>query len=479
MSNIKKNFLYSTILSSANYVFPFLTYPYVSRVLGVDNIGICNFADSIINYFLLFSMMGIGTLGVREIAKAKEDQEQLDGVYSSLIALNTISTFISLMLLLVATISVPQLMLHKELMFVGAVRITFSYLQVEWLFRGIENFKYIAQRTIVVRTVYVVAVFLFVREKTDYQIYYALFTCMTIANVFINYVHSRKYVHFKLASVDIKQYVKPFFTLGVYMLITSMYVSFNVVFLGFMSGETEVGYYSTATKLYTILLSIYSAFTAVMMPRMTSLLQEGKKEEFKLYIKRSYNFLITYSFPIITFSVIMAPHIIRIISGTGYEGAIMPFRIVLPLMLIIGLEQILVVQVLMPLGADKDILKNSFFGALVGISLNFVLVPFFSSVGSALVWVVSETVVMILSQICVVKRADMHFPWKMLFNNLLCYSPLIVLLYCVFLGISDYWISVIVGSIILFFYCTIINVFLLKNEEVLLILNKVRHILGK
>lgn len=77
MPSIKKNILYSSILTTANYVFPLLTYPYVSRVLGVEKIGLCNFVDSIINYFILFSMMGINIVGIREIAKKKNDQESL------------------------------------------------------------------------------------------------------------------------------------------------------------------------------------------------------------------------------------------------------------------------------------------------------------------------------------------------------------------------------------------------------------------
>ena len=73
MANIKKNFLYSCFLTTANYIFPLLTFPYVSRILGATNFGLCNFIDGIIDYFVLFSMMGIGLLGIREIAFNKDN----------------------------------------------------------------------------------------------------------------------------------------------------------------------------------------------------------------------------------------------------------------------------------------------------------------------------------------------------------------------------------------------------------------------
>ena len=99
MASIKKNFLYSSALTDSGYIFPFITYPYVSRVLGVNNIGICNFVDSIINYFILFSMLGISVLGVREIAKVNGSPQKVSRVFSDLLSLNAIFTILSLIAL--------------------------------------------------------------------------------------------------------------------------------------------------------------------------------------------------------------------------------------------------------------------------------------------------------------------------------------------------------------------------------------------
>lgn len=466
MAGIKKNFLYSTILTTANYIFPFLTYPYVSRVLGVTNIGICNFVDSIINYFVLFSMMGISIVGIREIAKSKGEKQSLNKTFSSLFALNAMTTFILLVALVISIYTVPKLYVHKELMWLGVLKLAANFLTLDWLYRGLENFKYITARTIAVKTVYVISVFVFVHEQSDYPIYYLLLCLMVVVNAFINAFHSRKFVRFSFRIVNVKSYVKPFFSMGTYMILTSMYTSFNVAFLGFCSGETEVGYYTTATKLYTILLSLFTAFTGVMLPRMSSLVSEQRYDEFRLLLQRSFNALVAFAVPLVYFCIVMAPQIILVISGKGYEGAIPPMRIVMPLMLIIGYEQILIIQTLMPLKADKQILRNTICGASVGLLLNFALVPYLHSIGSAIVWFSSELVVLCSAQHAVKKIMGVGFPWKIVVKNIMYYIPMAVLIYVINSLIPAAVLSVIICGTLMVLYGYVLNVRITRNEEV-------------
>lgn len=139
----------------------------------------------------------------------------------------------------------------------------------------------------------------------------------------------------------------------------------------------------------------YTAVTGVMMPRMTSILSKNKYEDYKRLIKKSIIVLFVFAVPCVILLEIFAPLIINIIAGPGYQEAILPLRIIAPLVLIIGIEQILITQSLMPMGKDKAVLVNSIIGALVGVMMNVILVPYFASVGSAIVWLLSEIVVML------------------------------------------------------------------------------------
>lgn len=464
MSSLKKNFFYSSILTTANYIFPLLTFPYVSRVLGVNNIGVCNFIDGIINYFVLFSMMGISILGIREVATNKNNPEKLQKTFSSLLTINSITTIIGLVILAIATVSIPRLAENIELMIFGGFKLLFNLFLIEWFYKGLEDFRYITVRTIFVKCLYVIAVFAFVRESTDYPIYYLITILMVVVNAIVNIIHSRKFTSFSFKGIEIKPYVKSYFTLGVYLLLTSMYTSFNVIYLGFVGGDTEVGYYTTATKLYTILIALFTALTGVLMPRMSSLVAEGKIDEFKAKIDKSVNILLSISFPAIIFMTILAPQIVYLISGPGYEGAIVPMRIILPLFFIIGYEQILVIQTMMPLKMDKTILKNSMIGAIVGVSLNILLVTKLAAIGSAIVWVASELTISIFAQIYITKQIGLKFPFSEFFKNIGLYIPLALGLLLFVKFIDDRHLLLFAALSFSTLYVIITDFFIIKNS---------------
>ena len=394
MVSLRKNIIYSAVLTTANYIFPLLTYPYVSRVLGVDGIGLCNFIDSIINYFLILSSLGIATIGVREISRNKGNADSLQRTFSQLFTINAVSTTVALVSLLIAMYAVPRLHENLSLMWIGALKLVFNYLLIEWFYRGLEDFKYITRRTVAIRCLYVLSVFLFVKTEDDIVIYYFLISATIIINAIINIVYVRRFVRLKFCLDSLAGYAKSIVILGIYSILTSMYTTFNVAYLGFVSNDAQVGYYTTSTKVHTIILMAFSAVTGVLMPRMAAILAEKRYEEYERLIKRSVMLLLVFAIPCVILIEIFAPSIIKLIAGPDYGGAVLPLRIIAPLILVIGLEQILITQSLMPMGKDKAVLMNSVFGAFVGIVANVVLVPRLESVGSAIVWLISEVTVM-------------------------------------------------------------------------------------
>lgn len=395
MVSIKKNIFYSGILTTANYIFPLITYPYVSRILGVTNIGICNFVDSIINYFIILSSLGIGIVGIREIAKNKGCKESLQDTFSKLFTINTISTTVALTILLVAIHTIPRLYENYSLMWIGVLKLIFNYLLIEWFYKGLEDFKYITNRTIFVRCLYVFCVFLLVKNPHDINTYYFLTTATIIVNAIINILYATKYVKLKFCISSLWEYSKSILILGIYNVLTSMYTTFNVAYLGFVSNDTQVGYYTTSTKIHTIVLMAFTAVTSVLMPRMTSILSEKRYDEYKKLIRKSLSILLLFAIPCVIIIEIFAPLIINIIAGSGYDGAIMPLRVIAPLVLIIGIEQIIITQFLMPMGNDRAILINSFWGATIGLLANIIVVPYLASIGSAVAWLVAEITVML------------------------------------------------------------------------------------
>lgn len=464
MQSLKKNFIYNAILTMSGYIFPLMVYPYVSRVLGVANIGACNFVDSIVEYFTILSMMGMNTIGIREIAKCKNDQQKLDNVFSQLFSLNTLTTITAIIILIIATNIVPKFAPYKDLLYIGVGKLFFNYMLINWFFQGLENFKYIAARTIFVKILFVISVFLFVKTETDVKLYYFLVALTWAGNGIINFIYAKKYVSFNFTLKINKAIIGSFFTLGVYWFMNSMYTTLNVAFLGFATNDIEVGYYTTANKLLTVIMTMFTALTSVMVPRVSVALKSNDNSEAKALIRKAINALMLFAIPLIFFVFPFSQELIYLMSGKGYEGATTPLQIMTPLFFLVGYDQIIVLQTLLPMGKDKDILRNSILAASVGIISNIFLTLNFGKNGSAIVLILAELSVLLSSQFCVTKYLGLKIPFKLIIKHIIGLSPIIIICYVIKYFINSYVISLIVSASIICCYIFLAGRFILKNS---------------
>lgn len=480
--SIKRNFLYNSLITVSGYIFPLITYPYVSRVLGATNIGVVNFIDSLINYFVIFSMMGIATVGVREIARAnKAGRRELDATFTSLVLLTGLFTLISLAALVAAMLFVPKLAPYRALLEVGALKLLGNFCLLEWLYSGLEQFRYIALRTLAVKTLYMVSVFVFVRTSDDYLIYFFLMTMMIVLNAAINCGYARRFVTLRRGNgASPGRFAKPLLIVGSYAILTSMYTTFNVAWLGFVSPSTDqVGFYTTAVKLFTILLALYTAFTNVMLPRLSALAAEARMEEFRRMIRKAVDCLMAFAVPLILFTMVFSHDIVDLLAGKGYEGAYTPTRIIMPLIFVVGYSQILVLQVLMPLHRDGAILANSVLGAFVGVTLNLLLASRFLATGSAAVWLVSELCVMASAQYFVWRIMRWKFPLSLLLKNVAAYVPaLVVCLLILHYQPGPGWLRLGVAAVVIAANMVAAQHAVLRNEVFLELEQCVRARLG-
>ena len=464
--SLKSNFIYSSILTVSKYLFPLIVYPYVSRTLGLSNIGIVNFVDNLVNYFVYISMMGITTVGVREIAAVRNDRQQLSQTFISLLSLTAIMTFVAIVALWIAMYTVPTLIPYQDLLYVGIIKLVFNLFLMEWFFMGIEDFKYITNRSIFVKCLYVLCIFLFVREASDYKIYYAISVASVAANAIFNFVYIRKYVHRCFQAIDMRPFVRAFFVMGIYVLLTNVYTSLNPVWLGFVTNTDEVGYFTTATKLHNIIMAFLLSFTNILFPRVSHLLAEGRKEEFWEKINIAFDAIFLFAFPTICFLLIAGPDLLHIVVGDGFEGAYLPLRIVTPLVLIIGIEQILVIQILMAAHNDNTVFRNSLIGAIVALLLNILITEDLGANGSAVVWVVVECVIMILSAIAIYRRFHYIPPYKRFLAYCASYAPLFLLSLSIYHYLDNtYAIAFSIGTLTVL-YAAINETLVLKNKVV-------------
>lgn len=471
--SLKKNFIYSSILTISKYLFPLIVYPYVSRTLGLSNIGIVNFIDNLINYFMFISMMGITTVGVREIAAVRDHKEKLSKTFTSLLTLTIITTVIAIAGLWIAMYTVPKLMPYQDLLYIGIIKLVFNLFLMEWFFMGVEDFRYITNRSIFVKCLYVMCVFLFVREAADYKIYYVISVCTVIVNALFNLVYIRKFIRWDFRHIDMKPFYRAFLIIGVYVLLTNVYTSLNPVWLGFVTDTDEVGFFTTATKLHNILMAVLLSFTNILFPRVSNLLAEGKKEEFWEKINTAFDAIFLFAFPTIMFMLVAGPELLHIVVGDGFEGSYLPLRIITPLVLIIGIEQILVIQILMATHCDNTVLKNSFIGAIVALGLNAILTAQLGANGSAIVWVISECTIMALAMTAIYKKFGYQMPYKRTLAYCLSYTPLLLLSMVVYHYLDNSFAIVSCIGVMTVLYAAINEVYILKNKVVSQLLHSI------
>lgn len=448
-SSIKKNFAYKSALTISTYLMNFVTFPYVARVLGVEGIGLVSFVDNTVNYFLLFATMGVNILGVREIAFSRNNKVECDLVFSNILGMNVMFTLSTLIVYYVCVYFISSLHQCEELFYIGGAKILFTAFLVEWFFTGVENFRYITLRSLFIKLLHVITVFIFIRNKDDYKLYFLLTVAVVVINAVVNIFYVRKYVRLLVKELLNRKYVKQNFSLGIYSLMTSMYLTFNVMFLGLSAGNVEVGYYTTAFKLYSVVLGFFTAFTNVMLPRMSTLLAEGEKQKFQQMIEKSFEVVCTFSIPLILCSMVLAPQFIYILSGTGYEGAVLPMRIIMPAILFVGIAQVLAVQILMPLRKDKVLFIASLLGAIFSLIINITLIPYLRSVGTAIVLLCSEFLVTIVYLRYILKNRMLEMPWNILWQNFLYSLPCILICYICKQYITDNFLAIgvaIIGS---------------------------------
>lgn len=464
---IKSNISYNLVLTLSGYVIGLITFPYVSRVLGVSNLGVISFVDNTINYFILFATLGASTIGTREIARFKGDKDKVNAVFTNLILLYTIYSVIVILLYFIAVTFIDKLNIYRELFYIGSAKLLFSVFLIEWLYRGLENFKFITTRSLIIKLIYVLSIFIFVNDRNDYIIYFVLTTLSVVINGLINIFYSKNIVKFVFHEINLKPYLKQSIILGSYSILTSVYTTFNIMYLGFVSDTIQVGYYWASIKIYTIILGFYTAFTGAIMPRMSSLLSSGEKEEFNELIVKSFDILFAFCFPLIIFSIIHSPQIIHILSGSEFGGAIFPMKIIMPLVLVVGIAQILAIQVLIPLQKDKIILHASIIGAIVSVFCNVVFVKKLGATGSAIVLLFSEIAVTSYYILKCRKSHIVKFPYKKLVKYFIISLPYIFICNISLKLFIEKEVAMILFTIVLFIlYFVYSHKFLLKSDTI-------------
>lgn len=474
--SLKLNMLLNSIKGLLSVIFPLITFPYVSKVLGVDNIGRYNFANSIISYFLLIAGLGINTYAIREGARIRHDDEKFSGFANQIFTINIYSTVISYILLFVCMLMVTKFHEYRGLLIVLSSMIVFRTIGIEWVYSIFEDYLYITIRSIIVHIVSLILLFLLVHSEND-LIGYALITVISSvgSNVF-NYFHAKKYCKVKLSkAVDCKKHLKSIFILFGMTVATTIYVSSDTTILGFLCDDRTVGIYSVSTKIYTIVKTILSSIIVVSIPRLSSLLGKKDMDGFNNVATDIYGSLLTVVLPAITGIIVLRRQIVLILSDMNYMDATSSISL-LSIALFFCLGAWFWGQcILVPFKEEGTVFVVTVVSAAVNVILNFILIPFWKEDAAAITTIVAEAISFIWCRHKSKQYSKLTGIGKIILKVVIGCLEILFLAFALESVFSNnyiaYTIVLILGSIVLYGVTEII----LKNEAAISLVDSIKN----
>ena len=169
--SLKLNFLMNAVLTVSSFIFPLITFPYVSRILLPEGTGKVSFATSVVAYFALFAQLGIPTYGIRACAKVRDDAEELTRTVHEIFFINIAMTVVSYVVFFTALELVPRLRAERPLFLIVSTTLLFNAIGMDWLYKALEKYTYITLTSILFKFVALVAIFALIHQKSDYVIF--------------------------------------------------------------------------------------------------------------------------------------------------------------------------------------------------------------------------------------------------------------------------------------------------------------------
>lgn len=388
---IKKNIAYNLILTLSNFLFPLISFSYVSRVLTPTGTGKVAFVQSILAYFVIFSDFGITAYGRREVAKYRNDKQKLSLLVEELLLINFIIMIISYFLLTICVCVVGKFREYETIFVAMGSTIFFSVFGVEWFYQGIEEYRYITIRSLICKVLTVIMIILLVKDSEDIEIYGFLSILATSMSYVSNFINLRRYIDiYPIKQLRICRHLKSLLLLIAASAAATIYGNFDISMIGIMSTDKEVGLYNATIKIRNIVMAFAGATTTTLIPRMSYYIGQNMHSEVKKLVAKSMKISLYMGVPIAVFVFVYSENVLRILCGDEYIEAALMLRYVMVCVLPLIFTNLFGNQILIPYGKEKIFTQSVFIGLFINLFLNILLIPQWGAVGATWGTLVTE-----------------------------------------------------------------------------------------
>ena len=394
--SIAKNYIYNLIYQMLTILLPFITTPYLSRVLGSQPIGIYGYTVSIVTYFILFGTLGISMYGQREIAYMQHDKRQRSKIFWEIIIIRTITLSISILLFFLFFGRTGEYALYYRILLIQLVANLFD---ISWLFQGIEEFDKTVIRNLIVKALSLILIFVVIKEPNDLWKYFVIYAGAELLGNMTLWLYIPKYVEkINIKTIELKKHLKATISLFLPQVAIQIYTVLDKTMVGMLTGDmNEVGYYEQAQKVVKAALTVIAALQLVMNSRIANAHANGDKKEVKECLEKSFNFVWFLAIPMMFGLIAVAPKFVPWFYGDGFERVTPILIVTAPILVVIGLNGVTGIQYLVQIGKQNILTLSVVIGAISNIILNLILIHFFDGVGAAIASVCAELIILLIA----------------------------------------------------------------------------------
>ena len=491
MSNIKKNYILNLIYEVYALLIPVIIIPYASRVLSSDGLGVYTFSQSISYYFILLGCLGFTIYARREFAKNRDNPEELNVIFWETIISRAITIIVSIGLYFLLVVLFYKDTHYEIHLLILSLSIIGHLFDVVFCFQGLEKFQTIIIKDFIVKTLFIVSIFLFVKQKDDLWIYTLLQAGMIFVSSIMLWVRIPKFIFKKpTKKLNLKRCLKPSMMLFVPAVASTIYTVFDKTLIGLLVKETVVdpqtgevvkvadienGMYDNTERIVKMLITILTSLNVIVAPRNSYYYKTGQMEKIRENQEKSISFVFLLGAPMVFGIIAVASIFCPLYFGDGFEKTPQLIRILSPLILFIGVSGVYGMQYLTALGKDKQYILSVCIGSLINVSLNLILIPLLYGTGAAIATVIAEFCIASLMVFFVRKEIAISYILKAAAKYILvgavmfgCIFPLQYIIHNQILSLA---VMVLSGLVI---YITILT--LIKDKFIFAIYKKVHHV---
>lgn len=428
MSSVKKNTIFNFLLSFSNMLFPLLTMPYISRVLAINDIGLLNKGSAFYALFVNIASFGLAGYGAREIARNKNDAEKLKSIFSSVLICHLLTAFVCVLAYCVYVFSFVSVSAERLIHIEFILLFLITPLSIEWFYTGREDFRYIALRSLAVKTVLLILVFVLIHDASDFMLYASIFIAAQGVNFLYNIFHAKKIIHFSFKNLQVRQTFLSSKFFYMQTLVAICYQNINQLILS--RNEVQLALFVRATAFTTLISALITPITTAVKPRLEFVFSKDKIQYGK-YICNCFDCVLSILFPVILGMIALSKNITLIFGGEQFAAGSLVLAVCCISSFSTQIASFLNNIISTPAGYERNTFYSNSTVACIAIIANPFLVWKYGALGAAFALLIAETCG-VMVHLSLVRKHRLYTGWisfkksKYLFSALLMFCAVML-----------------------------------------------------